>query len=68
MDACETAVSFLAGTGGSVVQSLTESLSDMLLSKYLKNILLLNDELQSRTGVSVFVCMSVCVCVCVLVF
>jgi hypothetical protein len=45
----ETAISFLGGTGGLVVKSFNEAQGDMLFSKYLKNILLVTEELQSRT-------------------
>jgi len=52
LDLVETAISFLGGTGGSVVQTLNESQGEMPFSNYLKNILLVTDEIQSRAVVS----------------
>lgn len=51
LDQVETAISFLGGTGGSVVQTLNESQGEMLFSNYLKNILLVTEEIQSRAVV-----------------
>ena len=45
----ETVVSFLIATGGSVMQTLTEQTGDMLLVEYMKNVLLIQDKLASRT-------------------
>jgi hypothetical protein len=43
-----TAVDFLGATGGAVLQSLSEGLGDMLLAKYLKTVLLVEGEIESR--------------------
>jgi len=49
MEIVETAIAFLSSTGGMMVKSLGSGVSDMLLADYVRTVLLIQDELPSRT-------------------
>jgi hypothetical protein len=48
LEILETVVSFLSATGGSLVQTLNDTIGDMLLSKYISTVLLMDDDINSR--------------------
>lgn len=48
LEIIETVVSFLSATGGSLVQTLNETVGDMLISKYMSTVLLMDEEIGAR--------------------
>jgi hypothetical protein len=48
LDTLEVVIDFLGATGGSMVATLDNNLREMLLTKYIKTVLLVDDEIESR--------------------
>jgi hypothetical protein len=48
LDTLEVVMDFLGSTGGSLVTTLDNSLRDMLLTQYIKTVLLVEDDIESR--------------------
>jgi hypothetical protein len=48
LDILETAISLLSSIGGSFVQQLDDAVGDMTLGRYLKTVLLMDEDLGSR--------------------
>lgn len=48
LELIEQVISFVSATGGSIVQTLSENVGEMFLGKYIRSVLLIEDELRSR--------------------